>query len=171
MTRAIVIVAFLALAGARAVHAQAPLEPVSLGQRVRITTSAESKPIVGVLRQVDDRQLVIDDGKGSLTSVPTTDVRKIQVSTGRRSNVKRGFIIGALLGAALGIAAIEGTCGDGIECTNTGGALAGLSVVGGAAGALVGAPIRTERWRSVPFDTVRSRLDGPRPQLSLTLRF
>jgi hypothetical protein len=169
MTRTICIVTILASAGAGVAPAQSP-EGLSVGQRVRITRSSQEPPLVGSLYQVDDRQLVIDDGKGAFTSVPTADVRKIELTMGKRSNVVRGAIIGASIGVALGVTAVVALCDDN-DCINEGGAIAVLGLGGGALGAIVGAPIRTERWQSVPLDGVRSRVDGPRSQLAVTLRF
>src|SRR5262245_12966341 len=98
MKHGIGVINVLAVLGAGVAHAQPPTEPPSVGQRVRITTSPEARPLVGMLRQVGDRQLVVDDGKGALTSVLTTDVRKIEIGMGKRSNVKRGAIIGGAVG-------------------------------------------------------------------------
>lgn len=168
MTRHVGLIALLGLAGAGVVHAQAS-DPPSVGQRVRIQTSSAEKPLVGTLRQVDERTLLVDDGNGAFTSVPTTDVRKIELSTGRHSNVTRGAIIGASVGVALAVGAIIAVCDD-TDCTY-GRAVTALGLGGAATGALVGAPIKTERWRSVPLDGVRSRIEGPRSQLSVTLRF
>lgn len=168
MTRHVGLIALLALAGGAA-HAQPPPGPPPVGQRVRIQTSSAETPLVGTLRQVDERTLLVDDGNGAFTSVPTADVRKIELSTGRHSNVKRGAIIGGAVGVALAVGAIIAVCDD-TDC-EYGRAVTALGLGGAATGALVGAPIKTERWRSVPLEGVRSRVDVPRPQLSVTLRF
>lgn len=137
--------------------AQEPPGP-ALGQRVRAWTTTARGPTIGTLSAEDDTHLVISGADGALATLPRGEVTRLQVSAGRRSRARTGALIGAAvgLGAALMFTVAECELG----CDNTARSLLILTAGGGALGGLVAAPIRTERWRTVPV---------PRGRVGLTL--
>lgn len=144
-----------------------------VGQRVRVSTASREKQSVGTLTGMDRIRLVVSDENGVPTSIPRTDVTRLEVSDGKRSNAGKGALVGALIGIGLGLTYVADNCSEG--CGNVAGGLLTLGAMGGAIGAAIGAPIRTERWRSVPVSRTASlQLDLTRSrgvQVALAVTF
>ena len=135
-----------------------------VGQRVRVSPAGRatapdgrSAPaVVGVLESHDDHQLTISaKGMDKPAVVPLSAVRRIEVSRGRRSFAKQGAVAvgsaGVLFGLLVGYACLEG-CMEGEGTARV--LLVAPLVFGGmgaAAGGIVGAPFRTERWERMPL--------------------
>jgi hypothetical protein len=130
------------------------------------STSARKRRITGTLVSMSVDSVVIqnanDDGQQSF---PAASVRTFDVSTGRRSMVAQGALIGGLgLGTGLAIQSYieESRCPSQNppggwklrECGSPGGMAAVAFILNGAvgagAGALIGAFIHTDRWQPVP---------------------
>jgi hypothetical protein len=124
--------------------------------------------------------LFVDVGGPSPTPVALSRVATIEVSHGTKSNVGKGALIGGLVGVALGGAAYAVGCGSelyGQEVSCSGGEVAGGVVLfglgGAAAGALIGALIRTEGWEQIPLSSLRvqpSPVTGDGLAISASLR-
>jgi len=94
----------------------------------------------------------------TLVRVPVTQVARLEVSLGRRSNIdhgaKRGLLIGAGVGLVLGLASAADTSGyvcDGAACVLQG--TLGVAATGAALGAGIGALSSRDIWRDVPVRT------------------
>jgi hypothetical protein len=127
------------------------------GQTVRLKTSERGTGWVrGELVSLDAESLrVALEGRAD-TVVALSQVRRLDVSRGRRSRVGRGALLGTGIGTAAGliVALIVGPSEhsdhfippEAVQVVVT-----LLGTVGGAAtGAVVGAFSRTERWAEVP---------------------
>ena len=123
---------------------------VSQGARVKIFPSMEgTKPVIGEMVQLTyDTLVIVPEGNGPAQTFYPGDVRKIEVSQGKRSNVGKGAWIGAAAGAVAGFI-IGYAQGPTDVCTEFG-CGAALGAVFGAGGALVGmgvgAATSGERW-------------------------
>ena len=187
--RIVMLVAILALTPPGALAQQvAPLVP---GTRVRVgvPTTADHRGwristvqrLTGRLVAVRRDTLFVDVGGASPTPVALSRVSTVEISQDTKSNAGKGALIGGLVGAALGGAAMAGACsaeilGEQPGCS--GGEVAGGVLVfglsGAAAGALVGALIRSEGWQSIPLRDVRvqpSPVTGDGVAISASLRW
>jgi hypothetical protein len=95
-----------------------------------------------------------------------TSLVKLEASRGRRSNVGKGAVYGALVGVAAGLITAGVACGS-YDCEEyTGVALAGGAGVFGAGGLLIGlfigATTTGERWEEVPVERLRQQV-APQP--------
>jgi hypothetical protein len=126
------------------------------GVRVRVSTRS-SHDIVGVVRSISDDSLSIFSGDhGAILSIPSTDIRGVQVSQGKSAfqGAKRGAVWGAgagAIGAALLLVAAKSD--DSYQWTSDDLTYVAVnSVVGGIIwGAGIGAFVRSERWQPVSF--------------------
>jgi hypothetical protein len=148
------------LAGAAVASAAEPAT-LGIGSRVRIQQGKDKPRLVGVIAASDAETLTLSLEQGETRIVPWHDVRKIDVSRGRRSagaGALRGAGIGLATGAAAGIVAGL-VAGDDPPCApdewcllrfSSGDKMAlggtGLGVTGAALGAALGAFGRGERW-------------------------
>lgn len=136
-----------------------PSGTITEGARVRITApEIQTRPIVGTLVGIEPGGLSLErDGDHRQELIPRTAVRKVEISAGRKSNTRKGALIGFTVGAALaGAFALALASGDwsvgGGELARAVGILGG----GGAAvGGLLGAAIKTERWEESSPEQVR----------------
>lgn len=127
------------------------------GSRMRVTApDFAPRPLVGRVSAVDTDAVVLKlDGLDEPIEVPRSVVTKWELSRGRHTQVRRGagrgLIIGAAVGASLGLwASYEG---DAFTSAPQG-MLLGAAVFGGVFagfGALVGLS-KTERWEQVTPD-------------------
>ncbi|HEX9189574.1 MAG TPA: hypothetical protein VGB87_21040 [Vicinamibacteria bacterium] len=117
-----------------------------LGSRVRVRTIQPGEPRVGVFEQSTPDELVIrTGGPDSPVRVRRADVAGLEVSRGTRRHALKGLLAGAVAwGALVGLVAAFDT----LDESGVGEPL----VIGGmlAAGAGVGALVKTERWERVP---------------------
>jgi hypothetical protein len=159
--------------------------PVEAGSRIRVTApTVGADELVGMCVEVDATRLRVQaEEQASPLTISLTDVTRLEVSQGRKSNALAGlgigFLGGAAIGAVLGSAAgreeggPETLCtGDKTECAVFGAAVGGVAF--GAIGAGIGALAKTERWEEVPLDRLRVSIvplrDG-RFALGLSVRF
>lgn len=130
------------------------------GSRLRVTARSEStKPIVGKLVEVSDREIVLSLAESARKAIARTDVTRLERSEGRKGHAGKGALIGAGIGVAtiLAMGTFDDSEGEGsIEEGLAFGAIYGAA--GAAAGAIVGALIRTERWSEVPVHDLRVSL-------------
>ncbi len=130
---------------------------VHVGDRVRLQAPRiSSAQLVGEVTELErDTLVLLSEGGGSAIPVPISDLERIAVSQGTKSNVILGLLVGAGVGFASAAGLAVWACGsDDDGCTSgqvVGGVLALGAIVGGV-GAGVGALIKTERWRdaSIP---------------------
>jgi hypothetical protein len=114
-------------------------------------------------------------------TISLTDVTRLEVSQGRKSNALKGLLIGSLvgvpIGAVLGFVESESSgeplcTGSTVACAAVGAAAVG--VVGGLVGLGIGAVSKSERWEEVPLDRLRVNIvpqrDG-RFALGLSVEF
>ena len=120
------------------------------GDRVRIWTA--DRRAIGFLIALTEDTLVIaeqEDRHTVLHTYRTGTVRSFEVSRGRHGHPVTGIFVGALFGAAAGLAIGDAVCASDDWCF---GPLVGL-IVGPPSGALLGgitgALIRTDRWVTV----------------------
>ena len=132
------------------------------GSRIRVKT-ADSKS-VGTLTEKTEQQLTLRLENGSVIRVPWVNVERLDVSLGKSGNVGKGALIGLGAGVLVGIVVAQNDCEGSsfvfeseTECT--GFAALAHGVIGLAGGALVGAFVKTERWKEVDTD----------PQITLAL--
>jgi hypothetical protein len=126
------------------------------GSRLRLTAPSEStKPIVGTLVEVTDREIVLSLAESARKAIARTDVTRLERSEGRKRHAGKGALIGAGIGVATLVAMAafddseEGSTEEGLAFAAIFGA------VGAAGGAVVGALITTERWSEVPAHDLR----------------
>jgi len=107
--------------------------------------------------------------------ISLSSITRLDVARGQKSAVGKGALWGALIGAVAGAVAGAGV-EKGIGFGDAPSAVfAGVRVLaGGAAGALIGISIKTERWKKVPLDQLQmgivSQRDG-RFGLGVLIRF
>lgn len=145
---------------------------VSPGDRVRVTAPRVdlSKGIGTVAALGADTILVAVEGGANALALPLSDVKKLEVYRGTKSQAGRGAGIGFLVGAGMGTllgALGSGMCG--MEGDPEPGCVAGFTIgaalLGGGVGLLLGVGIgaasgRTDRWETVRLDDIRV---GPSP--------
>lgn len=132
---------------------------IYLGVPVRVTFSDCGNPrlprnhMTGTLLEIEQEALqlrVLAGDQEQLQQVSFNDLLRLEVGT-RRTLKKQGGLIGALSGAALGLAggaiAASGTSGD-AEYAQA--ALFG-GLLGAGVGALIGERSQTMEWREVPL--------------------
>ncbi len=123
---------------------------VSQGARVKVFPSmAGANPVTGEVAKLSyDTLVIVPEGNGSAQTFYPGDLRKIEVSQGKKSNVGKGAWIGAAAGAVSGF--IIGYAGGPNDVCTEVGCGAALAAVFGAGGALlgvgVGAALSGERW-------------------------
>ncbi len=128
---------------------------VMSGQRVRMTLTSDSVQM-GVVDSLNRDRIWLRPAGESATSVPLTQVQRMELSQGRKADLGKGLALGALTGAAVGgalwLAFISGDFDDG----NKGmwaAVFLGSGVVGGAlAGAGLSLILARDRWEVVPRD-------------------
>lgn len=156
----------LALLLLPAVSPAAGQAPLAAGTRIRLQfpeSPVSDRPqwTAGALVSWDAQAIVLALESGEELRVESDAVSQVQFSQGMRRAVWKGAWIGGLaVGAPVGIAAFatELGCteepGDWFGCFNpvaVGIVVFGMgAIVGGAAGALIGAFIPVERWRDAP---------------------
>ena len=180
MRHATILVAILAFVPLTSATAQVPVRP---GERVRVTHQpicpagticlgpSPRRRSVGTFLAWKADSLVIQSN-GDTLSVPVNLVTRLDVSRGRNTNTGEGagigFLLGAVVGAVIGLASYEECESQGaFSCLGPDGpeiyALAG-AIIGGlgglVAGALIGSATETDRWQEVPLDRLRVSL-GP----------
>lgn len=167
-TTALVLVILSSPGSALAAQEEAPRP----GSRVRLTYpcgpsgrgAAETCRVAGELVSLREDTITVATAE-TTTSVGRTAISRLEVSRGQRSHrwvgAGAGFVVGA--GATWLVLHSGGSTALCDRSANqdamAGGECAGLTVLGGLAGAglgyLVGALIRAERWQDMPVDRLR----------------
>jgi hypothetical protein len=131
--------------------------PQSEGARVRITApSVGTRPLVGTLVGIESDALKLDV-EGALESrvVPRSAVTKLEFSQGRKRNTMKGAWIGLATGAVAGgaLAAAYASSDGGPVNAEFVPLVAGVyGAAGMALGALIGAMVKSERWREADLE-------------------
>jgi hypothetical protein len=149
-----------ALLAAPAASAQPADEtPVVVGSTVRLEAGSLGRSIRGMVVDIDERSLVVAH-QGRPVRVRRDDIARLDVSTGRRGQARKGALVGAAVGAGL-FAGVprEEYCSDyyddGERCPGRA-EMIGTGALGGALwGALIGHFVKTERWSPVTADRAR----------------
>jgi hypothetical protein len=132
----------------------APRQDLQSGSRVRVHLFQPRSKVVGNLVRLTGDTLIIlpeNDGHHEM-ALSSANVRRLELSRGRRSRTGRGALVGSIVGAVGGYVALHYVCRD-----NCVGAVAlyalipGAGLVGAGIGAGVGSLIRTERWQPVSW--------------------
>ncbi len=156
---------------------QAP--PIETGSRIRVTAPALGfDKLVGTSVEADATRIRVQvDDQAAPMTISLTDVTRLEVSQGRKSNAVKGLLIGSIVGVPIGgLVAMQfdeegGDPGPG-EYFLFGAVVGGAAF--GAIGAGIGALVKTERWDDVPLDRLRVNIvplrDG-RFALGLSVEF
>ena len=150
--RSMTILGWIAvLAVAQPLKAQEPsIEP---GARVRIKASSLfPQPIVGMLESVHDSTLVFRSGQTAPLEIRFSQIERLEVSQGKKSNAGTGALVGGLIGTVVGAVV-------GLVIRQGADVQADLPVITGAIGAgggvllgtIVGATNQSDRWVEVPL--------------------
>lgn len=167
-TATLLVLTTLAFAPASAVAQDPALAP---GARVRIALEqADTRPMIGRLIAVTRDTLLVRTAAADSIAVPLSEVRRLDVSTGRYRPILKGMGLGFLIGAATGalIGAADGDDDAGFIAFSAGEKAAlGAVLFGGlgtVAGGLVGAASPTDRWTQVSPRRTGVRIQvHPRP--------
>ena len=142
---------------------QAP--PIETGSRIRVTApTVGADKLAGVCVEADATRIRVQvDDQAAPMTISLTDVTRLEVSQGRKSNALKGLLIGSIVGvstgAILGLAASltessENPCEGNAPACAAGGAAA-FGVTGALVGLGIGALTKSERWEDVPLDRLR----------------
>ncbi len=148
--------------------------PLTPGARVRVTVREPidgKRTVVGPLRTFDSQMLTLTtEGSADQVSLSRSGITRIEISRGRRSQARRGILLGAVLGLAV-VALKDVGCGADCAASNPSAAFVAGAVAGGAlAGAGVGTLMRSERWESLPWAAgPAQRSSVPLPTRSLAV--
>ena len=182
MRHATMLVAVLAFVPSASATAQVSIRP---GARVRVTghfcqfypncVGAQPEHRVGTFVAWKSDTLVVQSN-GDTLQVALMNVTRLDVYMGRKAQAGAGAVVGGLAVVVL-LAIAAATCDASFGCPTAGEAAKPL-LIGGAAGAFVGALIgaatNTDRWEEVPLDQLRVSF-GPQRDgrfgLGLSVRF
>jgi hypothetical protein len=104
--------------------------------------------------QVNADSLIIapEENLDQSLTLSAINIRRVDISIGRRPRTGRGALVGLLAGAVGGSVALMQVCSG--DCVGAVVLLAlpiGGALVGAGSGAVVGSLIKTERWRPVSW--------------------
>lgn len=140
------------------------------GARVRVHLADQASPSRAILVRASDDEIVYQTDDGATNTVAAKALQSLEVSSGTRSHMGTGALIGGAAGLALGVAAVLAAEDDPWFEPTGGEAAAAILVTTGAgalAGTLVGAMIRTEHWTQVGPSSGGSARTGPTLQVGL----
>jgi hypothetical protein len=172
--RSLTLAAVLLAASAPAGIAQTPSAPPPLrlpaGLPVRVwTLSLPNQRIEGTLLSADATGVtLVPKGTHPLVTgemrLPAGDVTRLDVALGKKSHWWQGALIGAAVGLAIAftddVDPVLCQVNENVLCSRTDAVLAyGLSMT--AAGAVVGAFVKTDRWTPVALDAFGPPLAKP----------
>ena len=155
------------------------LEP---GARVRVSTAAKTASpvwVVGTVVEVTGDRLTIrpQQDSGRTVDIARAAVTQLQVSSGQDSKALTGlglgFVVGAVVGGAIGYAALH----EGHDLASQDAALIGAApgaLVGALLGLAIGSDSKTDRWEDTPVTLAVTGGAPGSPQLvrvSVNLRF
>lgn len=127
------------------------------------------------------------EGEAGEIAIPRGGLRRLEISSGRRTRTGRGAFFGAVFGAGAGalsgvvacqVSSCEGSSGafTDTEVAVLAAALLGIggAVVGTGIGAVVGSLTHTDRWRPIAFGRISARastMDAPGLRFGLSFTF
>ena len=153
--------------------AQSQVSTLTVGSRVRVTSSLLQKPVPGVVEGLDDAVLTLRPDGGGVIKVSLASVSRVDVSLGRKRNVVQGLAVGGIAGFLLSFAmpVDPNACGsDDPNFCSRGEAFVGVGLAMAGIGAAVGALIKRERWTRITI--APSMPAGPgSARLALAVRF
>lgn len=135
--------------------AAAAVPPPSAGDRVRVTRSEPAgAPLVGTLVGLDAEAVVLRPFPDAApVRVPVSEVKRFEVSGGRRPQSLQGALIGTAVGTLPGLALTFGDYSSDVH--GSGPDPLAVAAVGAAAGAVLGAVIgravKSEQWSPFPL--------------------
>jgi hypothetical protein len=141
-------------AGIHIVRDPGPRHELEPGHRVRVHLFQPRDRVVGYVVRLTADSLIINSGENARheTSLSTANIRLLELSRGQRSRAGIGAVVGVLLGAVGGAAAISAICGD--DCVGAWpllGLIPAGALVGFGMGSGVGSMIESERWQPVTW--------------------
>ena len=138
--------------------------PVEAGSRIRVTApTVGADKLAGECVEVDATRLRVQaEEQASPMTISLTDVTRLEVSQGRKSNALKGLLIGSIVGVPAGAVLVllwttrgsDNPCSDYPAACAAGGA-AVVGVTGALVGLGIGALSKSERWEEVPLDRLR----------------
>ena len=141
-------------AGVHVVERVPPRQELEPGTRVRVHLYQPRGKPIGQVVHVDADSLIIapEENLDQRPTLLATNIRRVDISIGRRPRTGRGALVGLLAGTVGGYVALLRVCSE--DCVRAIVLLAlpiGGALVGAGGGALVGSLIKTERWRPVSW--------------------
>jgi len=167
----VLLLAFL-VAGPTGVASQLPtwLRP---GARLRVTTGATSRQLIGVLvSSSPDSFAIIADHTNDTLRVGLAAPSRVEVSRERRTRAGTGATIGALLGSGL-VLLVIGTSDDEVP-PNAAGTLVLCGLFGGLGaglGGLIGSGVATDVWEPIGQASARIRITPAWHGVSIGMSF
>jgi len=168
LSRALLWLAFTAVCPSP-VTAQSQL-PLVQGDRIRMTASgspSHKAECVGRYMEVRQDTLAAQcwlSGRRTWEefNVPLQSIDRLEISQGKKSNVGKGALIGALAGAGFGLAVGIGAAAEDDGWFDYGAEVIPLAMLGGAFwgtafGLVIGALTPGEKWAEIPLDAIRTR--------------
>jgi hypothetical protein len=158
--------------------AEGSVSPLKAGDRIRVSAPAFGKATTGRLLEVgpDVLKIQLTDRRDPV-EMPRASLTSLERSLGRHSSVGKGALVGALVGAGLGIAvATKSYAGEDCDGSCTPYAVVvGAACVGAGSllGVIGGALIKTEQWETIPARRIGLSV-APRPRgaaVALQVRF
>jgi hypothetical protein len=122
---------------------------VSIGSRVRLSTTTARAPLTGIVVARDGYGMTLAPEVGPPLRVASASTTYLELSAGRTRHTGLGAWFGALVGVAAGITAgiDPADCDvDSPKFCSRGEAMAVSTIILGGLGALLGRAITTERW-------------------------
>ncbi len=160
--------------------AATPLWGQEIGSRVRVTTM--NGLMIGTVENKGSDQFNLNLEGGISRTVAFREIQVLELSLGKRSNAKKGFMIGAGAGVLAGVLyglAVSDNCsdiadafgGNDLGCKETGASTMVLAAaiwggVLGLGGAGIGHRLKSESWEEVRVPTASRRFQV-RPMVEL----
>lgn len=139
--------------------AQARIDPLAVGTRVRVTSPAlsERPKVATILVRLPDGLAIRNEGMSDSVAVPFASITEIDVSNGSHTHVLKGMGIGFIAGTSIGAISAAATYRRSDDAFPIPDSRAFNAFVGGVIGAVIGPLIggvtgalwRTEQWTPV----------------------
>lgn len=151
---------------------------VSTGARVRVVAVRFARlPTIATVAGWRGDSLLLDVSGGPRLPVSLASIASLEVSRGRKSKLVTGAVVGLGVGTAATAAFLGMFCNDPdtlCEADEVWRAFVLIALPTSAAGALIGAAVRVERWEPVPLARLRTGSPagppGSRLRVGVTLR-
>lgn len=126
--------------------------PPSVGSRLRVTMEGAAVATGSMAYLRSDTLGLRLPGWALVRPVPLDSVARVETSAGERSRLVPCTLIGAVLGAGVGVLTAAGSDSDELM----GRAIARGSLLGGGIGLVAGLFSRGEAWKPVPLEALRT---------------